>query len=175
MDPCTWQTLSHHLHISLCASSTNLPDRIFAPVLITSSRFQSFTAPASSRCLMRTSTLSCYALFASCRRFLHCIDAADTKTRCPHPFRITATTTQFLRPSGGFLGEALSSLPLCESVEQARLWDRSQWFSKPLSFHIHVVVVFNRPEWPRYLGPRSVVHGSSISFLCAARSCSSAK
>ena len=59
------------------------------------------------------------AFLASCRRFLHCIDIADTQARCPHPFRITAAATQFPRLSG-------------QHVEQCRQ------SSCPLTLHRHL-------------------------------------
>ena len=84
-------------------SVVNIRDRIFAPVLIASSRFQSFTAPVSNRCVMCSTRLFCNALLSSRRGFLHCIDTAGTKTRCSHPLRTAAAATHLHWFSGGFL------------------------------------------------------------------------
>ena len=96
------------------------------------------------------------AFLASCRKFLQCTDAADMKTCCPHPFRITATAAQFLRLSGSFL-------PRREEVEQCRpsschltLHRHLPLESQPV---VHQDAVVSR-LWPRHLAPGSFVHDS---------------
>ena len=56
-------SLAQYLDFFLCASSTIFPDRIFAHVLIASSRFQSFAAPVSNRYLMCSARL--FAMLSS--------------------------------------------------------------------------------------------------------------
>ena len=143
-------SLAHHLDFSLCASSTNLPHRIFALVV-------GF----------------CSALTLLTRRH-----AVLIRFGSPPPLHNSSSLLEVFPVNLSLLTFFLNewNRVVCHYVaclcSSTFFWDRS---SKPLLFYIHVVVVFNRSEWPRYLGPwlcrpRFLPFALSLS---AARSCSS--
>ena len=178
MDPCTWQTLSRTTSTFPCVHHPPIFLRIFAPVLIASSRFQSFATSVQQMFDVNLTTFH-NTLFGCCRGFPQRLDTADTKTRRPHPSRITAATAQLLRSSEGFLGESFSSClfvsrtgpsvimslvsapAISSGIVASGSPSRCRFASMSLSSSIY-------RKWPRHLGPSSVVHDSfHLLSLCS--------
>ena len=95
-------SLAHHLDFSLCASSANLPDRIFAPVLIASS-------PVSSKCLIGTSRLSTILSSLLVEGFCNALTLLTRRHAVVIRFGSLLPLLNSSGPSGGFPGEYLSS------------------------------------------------------------------